>query len=385
MTKIADYYDDGRLISLFRDDGLSDIIGKVKDGYRLSNEDGLRLINCNNILLLGYLARQVKEKKTGNYAFFNVNKHINLTNVCVSKCTFCAFSKDRTDTDAYTMTVDQVVQDAIQASPLAITELHVVSGLHPDLPFDYYVEVVGRLKDALPDVHIQGFTAVEVFYFSEISGLSVEKVLKTLKEAGLGSLPGGGAEIFSPRVRSRVCPKKATDAEWLQVMRTAHNLGLRSNATMLYGHIETMEERIDHLIKLRELQDETGGFQSFIPLSFHPWNTALSRLPKPSAFEDLKMLAVSRLMLDNFDHIKAFWIMIGLKVAQLSLDFGVDDLDGTIVKEKITHSAGAKTEQSIEKSKLVDLIKEMGRVPVERDTLYNKLRIYNISEILKLI
>jgi len=377
LLKIADFFDEGIMASLVGDVALSDIQRKVLNGDRLSREDGLRLIKCDNILFLGYLARHANEKKNGNYAFFNVNKHINLTNVCVSRCTFCAFSKDRENPDAYTMTIDQVVEDALDAVPLNITELHVVSGLHPDLPFDYYVDVVKRLKDALPDVHIQAFTAVEIFYFSEISGLSVEEVLKTLKKAGLGSLPGGGAEIFSPRVRLRVCPKKATGPEWLHVMRTAHNLGLRSNATMLYGHIETPEERVDHLIEVRKLQDETDGFQSFIPLSFHPWNTALSGLSKPSAFEDLKMLALSRLILDNFDHIKAFWIMIGLKVAQLSLEFGVDDLDGTIVEEKITHSAGAQTGQSIEKNQLTGLIKEMGRVPVERDTLYNKLHIYD--------
>ena len=252
-----------------------------------------------------------------------------------------------------------------------------MSGLHPDFPFDYYISVIEALKETLPDVHIQGFTAVEILYFSQISGLSVEDVLKTLIRAGLGSLPGGGAEILSDRVRVRVCEKKANAREWLNVMQTAHGLGLKSNATMLYGHIETYEERIDHLLKIRALQDKTGGFQSFIPLSFHPANTSLSDLRKPSAFEDLKMLAVCRLMLDNFDHIKAFWIMTGIKIAQLALEFGADDIDGTIIEERITHAAGGKTSQSIKKERLVDLIREMGKIPVERDTLYNRLHVYN--------
>ncbi|MDY6853806.1 MAG: aminofutalosine synthase MqnE [Thermodesulfobacteriota bacterium] len=365
-----------KMTTLFQDRGLAEIADKVFDERRLSKEDGMVLMNSNNILFLGYLARYVNERKNKNLVFFNVNRHINLTNICISRCKFCAFSRDREDTDAYTMSIDQVVQDALDAVPLGITELHVVSGLHPDLPFDYYIEVIKRLKEALPNVHIQAFTAVEIHYFSEISGLSIEEVLKALKNAGLGSLPGGGAEIFNPEIRSRICPRKASGIEWLQVMRTAHHLGFKSNATMLYGHIETLEDRIDHLLTLRELQDETHGFQSFIPLSFHPLHTALSDIQKPSAFEDLKMLAIARLMLDNFNHIKAFWIMTGLNVSQLSIDFGVDDLDGTIVEEKITHAAGAKTEKSIEKNELIRLIKEMGRVPVERDTLYNKINIY---------
>ena len=361
----------------FVDQNLLPCAEKVSKGIRLSKEDGLELINSNNLIFLGYLARYVKEKKTQNYAFFNVNKHLNLTNICVSRCKFCAFSRDKADPDAYAMTADEAVGDALKASAFGVTELHVVSGLHPDFPFDYYISVIKALKETLPDVHIQGFTAVEILYFSQISGLSVEDVLKTLIRAGLGSLPGGGAEILSDRVRARVCEKKANAREWLNVMQTAHGLGLKSNATMLYGHIETYEERIDHLLKIRALQDKTGGFQSFIPLSFHPANTSLSDLRKPSAFEDLKMLAVCRLMLDNFDHIKAFWIMTGIKIAQLALEFGADDIDGTIIEEKITHAAGGKTSQSIKKERLVDLIREMGKIPVERDTLYNRLHVYN--------
>jgi aminodeoxyfutalosine synthase len=355
---------------------LKGIAGKVAQGIRLTKDDALALMNSDDIITIGQLANRVRERKSGNYAYFNTNRHINLTNICVSRCKFCAFSRDRNDPDAYAMTIEEILDIANSARNLGITEFHIVSGLHPDLPFDYYLEVISRLKEVMPDVHIQAFTAVEIDYFAKIANLSVKEVLIKLKEAGLGSLPGGGAEILNHRVREAVCPKKATSEEWLEVMRTAHNLGLKSNATMLYGHIETTENRIDHLLRLRELQDETGGFQSFIPLPFHPQNTALLDFKKPTAFENLKMLAVSRLVLDNFPHIKAFWIMLGLKVAQLSLLFGVDDLDGTVVEEKITHAAGAETDQSITKEELLELISVTGRIAVERDTLYNIIRIY---------
>src|SRR4030043_136824 len=356
---------------------LSEIGEKVEKGIRLSKSDALTLINSNDIISIGQFASMVKERKTGNYAYFNVNRHINLTNICISRCKFCAFSRDKTDADAYTMTIHEVLDKAQQTRHLGITEFHIVSGLHPDLPFDFYLEVIALLKKTMPKVHIQAFTAVEIGYFSKISNLSIKDVLMRLKEAGLGSLPGGGAEILNSRIREAVCPGKANAEKWLEIMKTAHNLGIKSNATMLYGHIETFEERIDHLLSLRKLQDETGGFQSFIPLPFHPQNTQLTGFKKPIAFENLKMLAVSRLVLDNFPHIKAFWIMLGLKVAQLSLLFGVDDLDGTVVEEKITHSAGAETEQSISREELLELIRATGQVPVERDTLYNVLRIYD--------
>lgn len=355
---------------------IEEIEEKVFSGERLSREDGIALYNCNDILALGRLARHVKEKKTGNYAYFNVNRHINLTNVCVSRCKFCAFSADKGDAHAYTMTLDEALGRALEAPALGATELHIVSGLHPDLPFDYYLEVISECRKALPDIHIQAFTAVEIDYFAQITGFSIREVLQKLKDAGLGSMPGGGAEIFSGRVRGLTCEKKASGEEWLEVMRTAHGLGLKSNATMLYGHVETLEERIDHLIELRELQDETGGFQSFIPLPFHPDNTKLTGISRTTAFDEIKTFAVARLMLDNFDHVKAFWIMVGLKLAQLSLDFGVDDLDGTVVEEKITKSAGAQTGESIEKDELINLIKDAGRTPVERDTLYNILKVY---------
>ncbi len=357
-------------------DSLREIGAKVENGIRLSRDEAFTLMHSNDIISLGQLASKVKERKTGNYAYFNVNRHINLTNICVSRCKFCAFSRDKTDHDAYTMTIEEVLEAAQSARHLGITELHIVSGLHPDLPFDYYLEVISCLKKAMPQIHIQAFTAVEIGYFSKISNLPVQEVLVRLKEAGLGSLPGGGAEILNSRIREAVCPKKASAKDWLDIMRTAHNLGIKSNATMLYGHIETPEERIDHLLALRSLQDETGGFQSFIPLPFHPQNTQLTDIKKPTAFENLRMLAVSRLVLDNFPHIKAFWIMLGLKAAQLSLLFGVDDLDGTVVEEKITHAAGAETDQSISREELLDLISSTGRVPVERDTLYNVIKVF---------
>ncbi|MBI4652281.1 aminofutalosine synthase MqnE [Candidatus Desantisbacteria bacterium] len=353
------------------------INNKILSGERLSKEDGINLFKINDIYALGNLANNVKKKKTGDYVFFNVNLHINLTNVCVSRCKFCAFSRDKNDKDAYSMTADEAVRRAIDSLPLGITEVHIVSGLHPDLPFEYYVDIISRLKEKMPKIHIQAFTAVEIDYFSQISGRSIKDVLIILKNAGLGSMPGGGAEIFNSKVREKVCPKKASGEKWLEVMETAHTLGLRSNATLLYGHLESDEEIIDHLISLRNLQDKTDGFQAFIPLPFHPKNTEFENTHKrPGAFENLKMYMIARLMLDNFDHIKSFWIMVGLDIAQLSLNFGVDDLDGTVVEEKITHSAGAETEQYISKQELISLIRETGHTPVERDTLYNVIKIY---------
>jgi len=356
---------------------LDKIAEKVENGKRLSKSDAMRLMESDDILSLGQLADKVRKKKTGDHVYFNVNRHINLTNICVSRCKFCAFSRDKADADAYAMTIDDVMETARSARDLGITEFHIVSGLHPDLPFDYYLEVISQLKKMMPEVHIKAFTAVEIDYFVKIAHLSQKEVLMKLKEAGLGSLPGGGAEILNHRVREAVCSKKASADEWLDVMRIAHNLGLKSNATMLYGHVETGEERVDHLLTLRELQDETGGFQSFIPLPFHPWNTQLNEFKKPSAFESLKVLSVSRLVLDNFSHIKAYWIMLGLKIAQLSLLFGVNDLDGTVVEEKITHAAGAETDRSISRDELLKVIYEAGRTPVERDTLYNRIKTYN--------
>lgn len=354
---------------------LADIYHKIQDGRRLDREDGLRLYKSTDILALGQMANLVREQKSGQLAYYVVNVHINYSNICKNSCRFCAFSRRNSEEGgAYEMTTDEMLERAKRVRLLGATELHIVGGVHPSWPFLRYLDMVGRLHDAYPDVHLQAFTAVEIAHIADIAGLSVRETLVELQKAGLGSLPGGGAEIFSPRVRELVCPEKLPGDRWLEVMREAHELGIRSNATMLYGHLETEQERVDHMLRLRELQGGTGGFMSFIPLAFHPANTELSDKPGTTGFLDLKTLAIGRLMLDNFDHIKAFWIMLGIKLAQVSLWFGVDDIDGTVVEERITHMAGAETPQGLTVEELERLIVEAGRIPVERDTLYNIMR-----------
>lgn len=364
------------------EDQLVSIEQKIAGGERLTREDGLLLLKSNELLRIGALARLVKQRKSGNKVYFNVNRHINLTNVCKARCKLCAFGCDADAPKAYVMEPEQALAIARQAVADApeMTELHIVSGLHPDKPFTYYADIIRAIRREFPALHIKAFTAVEIAHFAKIAKLSVREVLTVLKEAGLNSMPGGGAEILNDRVRHILCPDKATAAEWLEVARTAHQLGIRSNATMLYGHVETPEERIDHLLTLRQLQDETGGFQAFIPFPFHPENTGLSDLKRTTAWEDLKMLAISRLMLDNFDHVKAFWIMLTVPIAQISMGFGIDDLDGTVVEEKILHAAGAKTAIGISKQEIIAFIRETGNIPVERDTLYREVRVYEGSE-----
>ncbi|RKO67060.1 aminofutalosine synthase MqnE [Desulfofundulus salinus] len=354
---------------------LRDIAEKVQAGERLSFEDGVRLFKSGDLLTIGYLADQVRQRKNGNRAYFIVNRHINHTNICINRCPLCAFGRDPGDRGAYTMTLDEIETRALECRGQGVSEIHIVGGLNDSLDLEYYLEMLRRVRRALPGTIIQGFTAVEVDYLARSNGLSIKKTLELLKDAGLDSLPGGGAEIFAPRVRERICPRKISGDRWLEVHETAHRLGMRTNATMLYGHIETIEERVEHLIRLRELQDRTGGFLAFIPLAFHPKNTGLESLglAGTTGYEDLKVLAIARLMLDNFDHIKAFWIMIGPKLAQVALSFGVDDLDGTVVEEKIAHDAGAETDQYMPKQKLIKMIRAAGRIPVERDTLYNVL------------
>jgi aminodeoxyfutalosine synthase len=355
-----------------------EIAAKVTRGERLSREDGLALIKCNDLTWLGHMADLARQRQNGNYVYFNVNRHINLTNICVAKCKFCAFGCDETSPQAYFMTKENVLDVARQSTrDPDLKELHIVSGLHPQWPFEYYLDIIRSLKAALPHIHIKAFTAVEICHFAKISGMSIKQVLETLQEAGLNSMPGGGAEILSERVRQDLCPKKASSGEWLEVARTAHRLGIPSNATMLYGHIETPEERIDHLLALRKLQDETGGFQTFIALPFHPQNTGLEQhVARVSAWEDLKIVAISRLMLDNFKHIKAYWVMLTLPVAQVALGFGANDVDGTVTEEKITHAAGAKTAKYLSKATLIETIRQTGRTPVERDSVYNVVKIY---------
>jgi aminodeoxyfutalosine synthase len=342
----------------FSDPQLEPIHEKVLAQERLDRTDGLTLYRSADLLGVGYLADLDRRRRHGNRAYYIYNQHLNYSNICVNGCKFCAFGKVAGDPGAYEMSLEEVLGKVEERLGEPITEIHIVGGLHPDLPFSYYVEMLRGIKALRPAVHLQAFTAVEIAHLAEIAGLSVADTLLTLKEAGLGSLPGGGAEVFSRRIRN-------------EVSQTAHRLGLRTNATMLYGHLETSAERVDHLLRLREAQDETGGFLTFIPLAFHPQNTELDHLTGTTGFDDLKNLAVARLLLDNFPHIKAFWVMIGPKLAQLSLAFGADDIDGTVIEERITHMAGAQTPTSLTRQELLHLVREAGCEPVERDTLYN--------------
>lgn len=342
---------------------------KIESGERISKDEAIYLFDCSDLMALGEMAHYIKQRKHGDKVFFNQNYHLNMTNICVNRCELCAFSRNKDDDDAYCMEAGQI-KEQMELLPEGVTEIHIVNGLHPDKPFDYYLEAIREIKKIRPDLQIQAFTAIEIEWFSRISSLSVEEVLKILKSEGLTALPGGGAEIFDPEIRSKICSKKISGQRWLEVMEIAHRLGIKTNATMLYGHLEKYEDRIDHLIKLRQLQDKTSGFMAFIPLSFHPQNTRFSHLPKTTALDDLKTHAISRIMLDNFDHIKAFWIMITPRLSQVSLYFGVSDFDGTVVQEKITHSAGAQTPEALNREEIVSIIKETGKIPVERDTLY---------------
>ncbi len=352
---------------------LKSIQDKVTAGVRLSEEDALALFRSRDIHAVGEMADFANRRRNGDRVYFIVNRHINPTNICVNRCRFCAFSKSREEPSAYTMTMDEVLVRAEEARSQNATELHIVGGLHPDLPFDFYLRMLRTLRERFPEMHIQAFTAVEIDHFCRITGLPLAEVIRMLKEAGLGSLPGGGAEIFAAEIRNLICSEKIPGERWLEIMEEVHGAGLRSNATMLYGHVETLESRVDHMRRLRELQDRTGGFQSFIPLAFHPRNTEIAK-GYTTGLEDLLCLAVGRIFLDNFRHVKSFWIMVGPRIAQLSLHFGVNDIDGTVVEEKITHAAGARAGQEMTVAELVTMIRQAGRVPVERDTLYNVIR-----------
>jgi aminodeoxyfutalosine synthase len=348
------------------------IADKVRNDVLLDQDDGVFLYRYPDLLAVGALANELRERLHGDRTFFNVNFHINPTNVCEADCKFCSFARLTPESPAaYTMSIDQIRQKLLDRLDQPVTEIHIVNGLHSGLSFDYYTDCLRVLKELRPDIHLKAYTAVEIHYFAEKYGMSVEQVLREFIAAGLGSLPGGGAEIFADRVRRKICKDKADANQWLEVHRTAHRLGLRSNCTMLYGTIETLEERIDHMLRLRALQAETGGFQTFIPLAFHHEGNDFARLPEPTGVDNLRTYAVARLMLPNIPHIKAYWIMIGVKIAQVSLSFGVDDLDGTVQEEKIYHMAGAETPQAMSRGDLVRLIREAGRTAVERDTLYN--------------
>ena len=351
--------------------GLGHILDKVRAGERLSLDDGRRLYDHPDILALGYLANIVRERQNGNRAYFIYNQHINYSNVCTNLCKFCAFGRPKGDALAYEMSLDEIRAKVRERLDEPISEIHIVGGIHPDLPFAYYVDMLRAIREIRPDVHLQAFTCVEIHHLARLAGKPVDETLRLLMDAGLGSMPGGGAEVFNPRIRRLTCPDKLTGEGWLEVARIAHRLGLRTNATMLYGHIETIDERLEHLDALRRCQDETGGFLAFIPLAYHPKNTELGGAGNTTGVNDLKNIAVSRLMLDNFPHIKAYWVMIGPKLAQVALSFGADDMDGTVKEEVITHMAGAETEQAIGHKTLIRLIREAGREPVQRDTLYN--------------
>ena len=359
------------------DETFLNIEKKVMNNERLSREDGLALFACNDLAWLGSLADKARQRISGEYVYFNVNRHINLTNICTSRCKFCAFGCDKDSKQAYSMTKERALEIAkAAAADPDLKELHIVSGLHPEWPFEYYVDVIRALRDELPHVHLKAFTAIEIWHFAKISGKTIEEVLQVLLDAGMNSMPGGGAEILSDRVRQQLCPDKASAAQWLETARIAHKMGIRSNASMLYGHIETFEERIDHLLALRNLQDETGGFQTFICFPFHPVNTEMEgHITRTSVWDDLKTMAISRLMLDNFKNIKAYWIMLTLPIAQLALGFGANDIDGTVSEEKIMHAAGAKSAQSLSQEVLIDAIRQAGRIPVERDSMYNIIKV----------
>ncbi|MBL7049234.1 MAG: aminofutalosine synthase MqnE [Nitrospira sp.] len=366
---------------------LKTIEKKVLSNKRLTPDDALSLFQSDDLFTIGRLANHAAHRKNSSNAYFIKNHHINPTNICVNRCKFCAFSRSKGEKGAYEMSIAKIVNKLKKAGgqrgkgieaqriSLPFSEVHIVGGLHPEWSLQHYIEMLGSIKKNFPDLHIKAFTAVEIDYLAKLSGLSLKGTLLALKMAGLDTMPGGGAEIFSPQVRKKICPEKITGHRWLQVMQAAHETGIRTNATMLYGHLEKDVHRVDHLLKLRDLQDKTGGFQAFIPLAFHPKNTSIEGAAYTSGIDDIKTIAISRLFLDNFDHIKAYWIMLGKKIAQLALTFGADDLDGTIIEEKITQSAGALSGMAMTQTELVNMIEKAGKVAVERDSFYKPIKI----------
>jgi aminodeoxyfutalosine synthase len=355
--------------------GLTGLDDKLQAGERLTFDDGVRLFNAPDLLAVGWLANRDREKRHGARTYFNYNLRLEPTNVCEASCLFCSFARLRpTDAAAYTMSLEQAWDKLRRREHQPLTELHIVNGLNPNLPFSYYTELLQGFKRIRPGIHLKCFTAVEIAYFADLYGMGDEQVLRELKAAGLDSLPGGGAEIFAERVRRKICHDKCGADRYLEIHGIAHRLGLRTNVTMLYGHIETIEERVDHMLRARGQQDRSGGFQAFIPLAFHPDNNQMRRLPAPSAADTLRVHAVARLMLDNIPHVKAFWIATGVEVAQTALWFGVDDLDGTVQEEKIYHMAGSPTPEGMTTAQLTRLVRAAGREPLERDTLYNIVR-----------
>lgn len=355
----------------------TEIKRKISNGERISKEDALYLFNSNEIHQIGELADEVSRKINSRRAYFILNRHINLTNICINRCRFCAFSRSKEDPDAYEMSIDEVLERIKEAQQVLsyLSEVHIVSGLHPDWDFEYYLQMLRSIKQEFSRIIIKAFTAVEIDYLAKKAGLNIEEALIKLREAGLDIMPGGGAEIFAPEIRNVICPEKISGERWLEIIKTAHELGIKTNATMLYGHLESFENRVEHLFRLRELQDQTRGFLAFIPLSYQPDNANIKG-PYPSGIDDLKTIAISRLVLDNIPHIKAYWIMLGEKLAQVALLFGADCIEGTVIEEKIAHSAGARSKKGNTIQELIHLIKETGKVPAERDSFYNVLRIF---------
>ena len=360
---------------------LRPIAEKVESGQRISEADALALYRSNDLNTLGRIANVLRERKNGNYATYIHNRYINYSNICVLSCQFCAFAAKKRDAHAFEYAIDEIIGAVREALSLGITEVHMVGGLHPSLKMEWYLELLRRLRGLNSDLHIKAFTAIEVRHFAQrIFRMSIRETLETLREAGLGSITGGGAEIFDPIVRDQICRGKETAAEWLDVHRTWHQMGGRSTCTMLYGHVETFTQRVDHLRQLRKLQDETGGFTGFIPFAFEPQTTVLSHIKRASAFEQLRNLAVSRIYLDNIDHLTAYWVSLGLPLAQVSLSYGVDGLHGTILEEKIFHMAGATTPQQQTVAALEHAIREAGREPVQRDSYYRHISPDSTSE-----
>ena len=353
--------------------GLSPILDKVLAGRRLSADDGMTLYTHPDLVAIGALANEVRERRHGRVAYYIINQHINHTNICVAGCKFCAFYRTARQSDAYVLSTEDVERRMREHIDKPIREIHMVGGVNPELPLGYFEDVIRAMKRVRPDVHVKAFTMVEIAAMAENFSMTPGDVMRRLKDAGLGSIPGGGAEILTDHAHQVLFKGKIDHRAWMEIAKTAHRLGLRTNATMMYGHVETLEERLEHMLLLREAQDETGGFMAFIPLAFHPENTRLSHLPKPSAADELRNVSVGRLMLDNFDHVKAYWIMMTPRVAQAALHFGADDLDGTVVTEEIYHRAGSTSPQMISVPQMIALIEEAGLIPVERDSLYHRV------------
>ena len=353
---------------------LRPIAEKIEAGLRVSESDALALYRSNDLNALGILANVVRQRKNGNFATYIHNRYINYSNICVLSCQFCAFAAKKRDAHAFEHATSEIIQAVSESLPLGITEVHMVGGLHPTLKKEWYLELLRGLRSLDPDLHIKAFTAIEVRHLAQrIFKMSIPETLTVLRDSGLGSVTGGGAEIFDAEVREKICRGKETAEEWLDVHRIWHRMGGRSTCTMLYGHIETLEQRVDHLRQLRQLQDETGGFSGFVPFAFEPQTTVLAHIKRASAIEQLRNLAVSRIYLDNIDHLTAYWVSLGLPLAQVSLSYGVDDLHGTIMEEKIFHMAGATTPQQQSIAALEHAIREAGRVPVQRDSYYRHL------------